>query len=172
MSQLIIRFSRFLSRSVLMLSAVLLGLLAILVFYQVITRFVFGAPSTWSEITARIMMVWMVYLTMSCVFREGSMITIGFFVDLLPKTLNLWAKRLVTLIVLAFLGILIWYGWEMAVRVKSQNVSMVDISAFWLYISIPVGAVLSIPALLEWHLLNVETHLELDHFKPRNESEV
>lgn len=172
MSQLIIRFSRFLSRSVLMLSAVLLGLLAVLVFYQVITRFVFGAPSTWSEITARIMMVWMVYLTMSCVFREGSMITIGFFVDLLPETLSLWAKRLVTLIVLVFLAILIWYGWEMAVRVKAQNVSMINISAFWLYISIPVGALLSIPALLEWHLLNVEKHLALDHLRTRSESEV
>ncbi|MCE0494890.1 TRAP transporter small permease [Vibrio salinus] len=172
MSMFIIRFNRWLSYSVLMVSAVLLGLMALLVFYQVITRFVFDAPSTWSEITARIMMVWMVYITMGCVFREGSMITIGFFVDLLPNALGLWVKRMVTLSIILFLMILIWYGWEMAIRVKSQNVSMVNISAFWLYISIPVGALFSLPALIEWHWVNVERRVDSDTLKIHDATEV
>ena len=79
MAKFIIKFSRFLNNSALNVSAALMGLMALLVFYQVITRFVFGAPSAWSEISARVMMVWMVYISMGCVFSRGSMISITFF---------------------------------------------------------------------------------------------
>ncbi|MBJ7539115.1 TRAP transporter small permease [Marinomonas transparens] len=162
MTTFIMKLSRFLNNSALNVSAVLIGLIALLVFYQVITRFIFGSPSAWSEISARLMMVWMVYISMGCVFSRGSMITIRFFVEILPDSLGLWVKRGVTLVVLAFLAVLIWYGWEIATRVKNQNVSMLNISAFWLYISIPIGAVLTIPSLLAWHLLNVENQTQSD----------
>ncbi|MBU1294832.1 MAG: TRAP transporter small permease [Gammaproteobacteria bacterium] len=172
MAKFIIKFSRFLNNSALNVSAVLMGLMALLVFYQVITRFVFGAPSAWSEISARVMMVWMVYISMGCVFSRGSMISITFFVEVLPDIFGLWVKRAVTIIVLIFFGVLIWYGWDIAVRVKNQNVAMLNISAFWLYISIPIGAVLSIPSLLEWHILNVENKSEPADLKITKTAEV
>lgn len=156
MASFIIKFSQGLSKLVLNITALLMAMLALLVFYQVITRFIFDAPSTWSEILARLLMVWMVYLSIGCVFRQGSMITITFFVDLLPNSLGIWFKRGVTAVVLGFAFILMYYGWEMAQRVSSQNVSMLNISAFWLYVSIPFGGLLSIPAVLEWHLREVE----------------
>ena len=167
MAKFIIKFSRFLNNSALNVSAVLMGLMALF-----ITRFVFGAPSAWSEISARVMMVWMVYISMGCVFSRGSMISITFFVEVLPDIFGLWVKRAVTIIVLIFFGVLIWYGWDIAVRVKNQNVAMLNISAFWLYISIPIGAVLSIPSLLEWHILNVENKSEPADLKITKTAEV
>ena len=172
MLKFITKLNRYLSASILNLSAALLAILTLLVFYQVITRFVFGAPSTWSEITARVLMVWMVYLSMSCVFREGSMITISFFVDLLPDAIGIWVKRAVLVVILLFLTVLIWYGWEMAMRVKGQNVAMLNISAYWLYISIPVGALLTIPAVIGWHCSNVETQPDTDRLEVSKASEV
>ncbi len=156
MSNFIVKLDRFLSSAAINTAAVLMGLMALLVFFQVVTRFVFDAPSTWSEITARIMMVWMVYISMGCAFSKGSMITINFFADILPSQLNLWLRRIVTLLVLAFLAILIGFGWSIAERVQGQNVAMLNISAFWMYISIPIGAVLAVPSVLAWHIVNVE----------------
>lgn len=156
MASFIIKFSQRFSKLILNITALLMAMLALLVFYQVITRFIFDAPSTWSEILARLLMVWMVYLSIGCVFRQGSMIAINFFVDLLPDRVGIWFKRGVTLVVLVFTFILMYYGWEMAQRVSSQNVSMLNISAFWLYVSIPAGGLFSIPAILEWHLREIE----------------
>jgi TRAP-type C4-dicarboxylate transport system, small permease component len=155
-TKFIIKFSRLVTSVAVNTSALLIALIALLVFFQVVTRFVFDSPSTWSEITARMMMVWMVFISMGCVFSRGSMITINFFADILPGRLNTWALRIVTALVVGFLLILIWYGWEIAIRVKSQNVAMLNISAFWMYVSIPIGAILALPSVLEWHLVNVE----------------
>ena len=172
MASFIIKFSQGLSKLVLNITALLMAMLTLLVFYQVITRFIFDSPSAWSEILARLLMVWMVYLSIGSVFRQGSMITINFFVDLLPKDLGLWFKRGVTLIVLVFTFILMYYGWEMAQRVSSQNVSMLNISAFWLYVSIPVGGLCSIPSVLEWHLREVECCNEINKVDSTKVTEV
>jgi len=40
----------------------LLALMSVITFWQVLTRFVLERPSIWSEVTARSLMIWMVYL--------------------------------------------------------------------------------------------------------------
>ena len=49
---------------------------ASLALYQVITRFVFASPSTWSEVITRSAMIWSVFLGVAVAFRHGAMISV------------------------------------------------------------------------------------------------
>jgi hypothetical protein len=49
---------------------------ALAAFYQVITRFIFEQPSTWSEALTRTCLIWMVFLGITIAFRHGALVAI------------------------------------------------------------------------------------------------
>ena len=57
-----LRFEDFTTGLALRLSIGFLIIAASLALYQVITRFVFASPSTWSEVITRSAMIWSVFL--------------------------------------------------------------------------------------------------------------
>jgi TRAP-type C4-dicarboxylate transport system permease small subunit len=44
---------------------------------------------------------------------------------------------------LIFLAILIWYGWGMTMRVRSQNLAGLQVTIAWVYAALPVGSALA-----------------------------
>jgi TRAP-type C4-dicarboxylate transport system permease small subunit len=142
-------------------SAFLLATAVGLVFYQVITRFVFGDSAAWSELLARGLIIWSVFLASAACFHLGAMIQIEAVVRLLPPALQMAMTRVVLVLVLIFLGVLSWYGTLMAIRVVHQQAAMLDISMAWLYAAIPVGSAFAMIAVLARHL-----DIELDHRTP------
>ncbi|MEE3216048.1 MAG: TRAP transporter small permease, partial [Pseudomonadota bacterium] len=60
MLDLFFRFERAVSQIALYAAVLMLVASVSLGFYQVLTRFVFDAPSTWSEVMARSTMIWCV----------------------------------------------------------------------------------------------------------------
>lgn len=134
------------------LAALLLAAATLLVFIQVVTRFVLGDAAVWSEVLARGLIVWSTFLAAGAGFKLGAMIPIDFLRSLLPERGQLWVIRLVTLLTLIFLGVLVWYGLAMADRVSSQRVAMLDMPMSVFYYAIPVGALLAVPGLMLRHL--------------------
>lgn len=130
------------------LAAALLALATLLVFIQVVTRFVMGDAAVWSEITARGVIIWSTFLVIAAGFRLGLMIPIDFVRSLLPAYGQLWILRLVTLLTLIFLGVLVWQGWAMTERVLNQRVAMLGVSMSYFYAALPVGALMAIPGVL------------------------
>ncbi|MDQ3396498.1 MAG: TRAP transporter small permease subunit, partial [Deinococcota bacterium] len=102
------------------LAALLLATSVSLSFYQVITRFVFGHPSVWSEVAARSIMIWFVFLGCAAAFRMGAMIAVELVYRLLPRRLLVPAYSVVTLLTLLALVILAWQGYKMTLRVQPQ----------------------------------------------------
>ena len=94
------------------LSAVLLALASILVFYQVITRFVLGDAAAWSEILARAVIIWTVFMVSGAAIRFGQMIPIDAIKNMAPKRAQIWLTRLVTIAtLLATSTIFLLLGW-------------------------------------------------------------
>ena len=133
-------------------AALLLAFASVLVFYQVLTRFLLGDSATWTEILARGIIVWVVFLGSAATFRQGAMISIMALAGALPIRANLWVQRGVTLLVLIFLWVLVWYGYLMTVRVSHQTISMIEISMAWFYAAIPIGSACAMIAVLTRHL--------------------
>lgn len=133
------------------IAAALLAVSLLLIFYQVFTRFILGQAATWTEILTRGLVIWMVFLVAGAGFRFGAMISLSFLFERLPPTVQRVGRWLVTGLVLLCLGLLIWYGTLMAIRVQSQRIAMLDIPMSWFYAAIPVGALFTIPGVLLAH---------------------
>lgn len=133
-------------------SALLLVLATLLVFYQVITRFLLNNPATWTEVLARAAMIWMVFLAAGAAFKQGSMITLDFFRAILPPSVQNILLGVVTLLCILFIAVLIWYGYQMTGRVHKQTVALLGVPMSWLYAAIPVGALCAIPGIILHYL--------------------
>ena len=129
------------------LSIMFLVIAAGLALYQVVTRFVFDAPSTWSEVITRSAMIWSVFLGVAAAFRHGAMISVDVIQNALPFSL----ARIVILVSgaasLVFFSILLWQGWLMTLRVVPQKLAALEVSIAWVYAALPVGSAFIIVAI-------------------------
>lgn len=130
------------------LSIAFLLIATALALFQVITRFVFDAPSTWSEVITRMAMVWSVFLGVAAAFRHGAMISVDVIMHALPRRLGLALFLAANAASLIFFAILFWQGWAMSLRVLPQKLAALEISIAWAYAALPVGSVFIMIAIL------------------------
>jgi TRAP-type C4-dicarboxylate transport system permease small subunit len=120
---------------------VLAGYVAILV-VQVVLRYVFNSSLVWSDEIIRFGLVWNVMLGAALVsLREGH-IRVDIFENLLPHRARRVTRLLIHLVSLAFLLLLLFFGWKFAVRGAVQSAPVTDLSMAYAYSAIVVGAAL------------------------------
>lgn len=117
-------------------------------FWQVLARFVFESPSAWSEAWTRAAIIWAVMLGAALAFRQGAMLSVDMLHNLLAPRRARLLEHLVLLIVAGFLLFLLWFGVEMGWRVRFQTMPSLVVSIAWVYLAIPVGAALSLIAVV------------------------
>lgn len=130
------------------LSILFLVIAASLALFQVVTRFVFSSPSTWSEVITRSAMIWSVFLGVAVAIRHGAMIAVEIVQRVLPPRLGLALFCVSNLLSILFFSILFWQGWAMTERVVNQNLAALDMSIAWVYAALPIGSVFIIIALI------------------------
>lgn len=151
---------RRLTALIIVIACLLLGIASTLGMYQVLTRFIFGQPSTWSEIAIRLVIIWMVMFGVVVAFREGAQVS----VDLMYRLSGRYQRPLhclITLISVLFLGVIIWYGIDIAWRVRFQEIAGLEFLPMSIgYAALPVGATFAIIAVIANYL--DPRHRELD----------
>ncbi|MDN3523137.1 TRAP transporter small permease [Halomonas ramblicola] len=148
MVELFLRSERVLSRVALIAAGLMLVVSVTTGFYQVLTRFVFDAPSTWSEVVARSSMIWCVFLAAAACFRGGYMMSVEVIYKLIPERRLLLLEAAIALGCLIALAVLVYYGTAMTFRVRNQMLSGLGISISWVYAAIPIGAGFSVIAVV------------------------
>lgn len=139
----------------------LLALAASLGFYQVLTRFLFAEPSPWSEVGVRMTLIWMVMLGTVAAFRQGALVSVDLLYHLTKGRWHRALHTLISVVTVVFLSVLVWYGADIAWRVRFQELAGLEvISIAWGYLALPVGAAFSILAVLAHHF--DPRHMELD----------
>ena len=108
---------------------------------QVFFRQVLHHPLIWSEEAARLLFVYVGMLGGSIGIRNQQHVLIDFITGLLPGKLRVWIFSLVQLIIFSAFLLLFYYGITVFNKASDQLVSL-GISDKWLYLSLPVGAVL------------------------------
>lgn len=152
------RVERVTTRIALVLAVTLLALAATLAFYQVITRFVFNAPSMWSEVASRSLIIWAVFLGAAAAFRSDEMMRVEIIYSLLPPRWHWLLETLIAALCLTFFVVLAWYSAQMGYRVRNQTVAGLDVSIAWAYSALPVGSVFGIIAVIARYLQRVTDH--------------
>ncbi len=129
-------------------ACVFLAIASILGFYQVLTRFLFNQPSTWTEVLIRLVIIWMVMFGVVVAFREGAQVS----VDLMFRKSGRFQRQLhllITIVSVLFLSVLIWYGIEISWRVRFQEVAAMEFLPMSVgYAALPVGSVFAIIAVI------------------------
>jgi TRAP-type C4-dicarboxylate transport system permease small subunit len=124
--------------------ALILGVMTVLIFWQVFARFVVGSPLTFSEELSRFLMIWLAMLGSSYALREGTLIAIDLLPDAVKGKKRLIVKSLISFMVIIFSVILVVQGWEMSMTVSTQIAPSTRISMFIPMFALPIGGLLLI----------------------------
>lgn len=133
----------------------LMATMVVLGFYQVATRFVLHEASPWTEEVLRRAMIWMVALGLSVGFRHGAHICVDVINRVDSARARSAVRGAVFAVTLVFMLALVWLGADMAWRVRFQTFGSLELSMTWAYLAIPVGAALSVLALVAQFLASV-----------------
>jgi TRAP-type C4-dicarboxylate transport system permease small subunit len=121
---------------------------ALAAFYQVITRFIFEQPSTWSEALTRTCLIWMVFLGITIAFRHGALVAIDLAYRSVSGRWQTLLQGFITLSSITLLGVILWFGIQMTWRVRFQTLAGLEVPIAWAYAALPVGAFFSLLAVI------------------------
>tara|TARA_R110001583_G_scaffold171739_1_gene325441 strand:- start:2642 stop:3154 length:513 start_codon:yes stop_codon:yes gene_type:complete len=153
LTSIILMVERRVTRVALFLGSLALVLAFLAGAYQIIARFILFQSAAWSEPFIQLALIWMTYLTVASAMRTGSLISVDLMLRKTTGRLRAALRVFGTLAMLLLLGVLLWFGIEIVLRVKYQTIAGLNISASWAYLALPIGAAFSILALIA-HVLD------------------
>ena len=160
MVRIFLRVEEVINRVIGHAASAFLVIAAVAAFYQVITRFIFEQPSTWSEALTRTCLIWMVFLGITIAFRHGALVAI----DLAYRSVSgHWQRMLqgfITLGSITLLGVILWFGIQMTWRVRFQTLAGLEVPIAWAYAALPVGAFFSLLAVIAHYIDHSTVGLE------------
>jgi len=130
-----------------LLVAALVAAMTVIVFAQVIFRYVLGSPLVWSEELARYLFVWVTMIGAGAAVRLGQHYGLDILVTPLAPPVRKTVGFVATAIVAVVAGFLLWQGLKEAAGAMNHVASSLEIRMVWFYSAIPIGA-----ALMLWHV--------------------
>lgn len=121
------------------------SVMCVVVFWQVFTRFILGAPSTWTEEAAKYMMIWIAFLAGSMGLKTGTHIGLTALEDKLHSpTAKLVLKIIICALCVVVGAIIFYYGIIFTKAGAMKTGSAVNIRMSYIYVIIPISGVLTI----------------------------
>lgn len=115
--------------------------MTIMVFLQVIFRYVLGEALSFSEELARYMFIWSVAMGTALALRTHSHIGVEIFVELLPVRFHKLMAFIASLLSLLFFGLLIGYGFVMVGATMDQESAALLLPMGYVYLAIPISGI-------------------------------
>ena len=113
--------------------------------YDVTMRYLFVAPTVWSEEISRLCLVWGTWLAAAILLHHRQHISITMLTDRLPLSVRRIQETLVLLFIAGVAATVVWYGAPLAFdsfeRGRTTG-SMLNISKVWSEMAVPVGCAL------------------------------
>lgn len=152
MKKAFLRLDRVLTGLSLYTACILLAVISCLGMWQVVSRFVFSQPSTWTEESMRRLLIWMVLLGVVAAFRQGALVSVDLMLRLSKGAWRKTVRGIITGVNLAFLSVVLYFGIDLVWRVRFQTFASMDISMGWAYAALPMGALLGVVAVIAHHI--------------------
>ncbi|MBM7570349.1 TRAP transporter small permease [Aquibacillus albus] len=141
-------------------SSFLMVLLTIVVFGEVLSRYVFNFPLVFSTELTQLLFPWIIFITAISVTKNEDHLSINFFRELMPKFAQKIAFLIAKLVMLYFSFFMFISSYEIAQAVNSQILPVLRIPKSWLYYSVTVSFVGVIIVLLIQIMLILMNKLE------------
>jgi len=121
---------------------VMFAAIVVVVFSQVVSRFVFNAPFSWSEELARYLQVWLILLTSAAVLRKGLHLAVDYAVHALPNRAKRFLRILNLGFIIFFLVVVLISGSMLIAATVSQRTPALQMPMWLVYLALPVGSLL------------------------------
>nr|WP_157398365.1 MULTISPECIES: TRAP transporter small permease [Ramlibacter] len=135
----------------------LLAAMSVIIFTNVTLRYTTSQSIEWAEEVSRHMMIWLTFLGAGPVLRYGGHIAVENLQDALPRPLAVGLRAVVAVLLFAFFGFMVWYGWLYMERTKFQLTAATQIPFSYIYAAMLVGGVLLV---VHWLLIVKDYVLE------------
>ena len=125
-------------------TAVLLAIMFVVIILEVLFRYVMALPVFWTEELARYVMFYMVLIGSGAAIREETHPALTFVVGGFGVRFRRWWKLFIDVLVFFVLIVVFWQGCVMATEERIGRTAALRISFFWVYLALPIGALLMI----------------------------
>ena len=125
-------------------SGSLLAVMVIVVFAQVIFRFVLEKPLPWSEEVARYIMVWITFLGAALAVKKMAHPQVEVFVDFLPRKIRFSVYIVAMALSCIFYTVIVYYGSMFVTSSMMQPSAVMRIPMGLVYMVIPISGLLLI----------------------------
>jgi len=143
MTQDIQKVEAWILKAVISVSIGIMVVLCIVTFMQVVMRYVFQNPPYWSEELARFLMVWVSFLGFNVVLLRRSEMTVTFFAERFPLASQRLRETVVTVLIIAFLGLAVYHGTIFAVESSRVRSVALQVPLTFVYVSLPLSFLLA-----------------------------
>lgn len=142
------RFDKILLKLIEISVSSLLALMFIIVIISIFFRYIINLPIFWTEELARYIMFYMVMLGSAAAFRQERHPALLFIIQKFPiKFVKVW-NFIKDIIIIIILIIILKEGYLMAVGEMIMKSPALRISFFWIYLALPIGALLMISQII------------------------
>jgi TRAP-type C4-dicarboxylate transport system permease small subunit len=125
-----------------------LGIMSVVTFGAVISRFSFHYPLPWSEELVRYLFAWTSMVGSSVAVRAGAHIGINVVTDKLPGKMKKSVEVIAIFFSISFCVALLFIGWDQVQNQAGQLSPAMQLNMAVVYACLPVGAVLMIISLV------------------------
>ena len=140
MFKLMDKFFVMVDKALVWILSILFGAMSVIIFMQVIWRYCFKAPLSWSEESARYLFVWVSFLGAVVAARRGNHIGMEMLRDALPRLGRETLRLVSNAVCVVFFAVTCYYTLSMAPRMLVQFSPALEISMFYPYLGIAVGS--------------------------------
>jgi len=128
---------------------VVIAVFTVVILVSIFFRYVLNNSLVWSEQVCRYLYVWMVMLAMPVVYRAKANVAFALIYNKCsPRTRRL-LELMTDAVIGFFAGFLALQGWKFTVQKGATIITGVNIPQGWLYVSQPIGGVITILFVLE-----------------------
>jgi len=120
------------------------ALMVLIIFIQVIMRYVFNNSLSWSEELGKFLFVWLSWIGISIGERRNEHIKITMLVDKLPPFAKKICDILAELIVIVICAVTTYYGITLVISQAAVHYAGIKISMAWGYLAVVIGCSLMI----------------------------
>ena len=131
-------------------SFALFWILALVIFYQFVTRYALNDSASWTEEIARYLLIAVAFVGAAVNVRKNNHIQVDFFYRLLPRAVNRAMSTAVDVLRVLFLGYCVWLTVALMQKIGTSRMAIVDWPIGIVYAFVAAGF-----ALMAWRAVGV-----------------
>jgi TRAP-type C4-dicarboxylate transport system permease small subunit len=113
--------------------------MAVVVFLQFFSRYILNDAITWTEEIARYMLMALTFVGAATAMRRGTHIAVEVLHVFLPEPIVRAMRLFIDVVTIGFLGLLVWFAWQVMGRMEIQRMVVFDVSMSWVYGGVLLG---------------------------------